>query len=191
MMSLFAKELQDRLYAVGGNDQSTATPAIDIALTSQPYFYLKSKLISDSEAFVDKKTGEEPEHVHLIGYDTLIRLLDTKYYPPANSLSVLEPLFTHHRLRVHLRPGEWGEVQKQHDWVAKLGGPEGQTCLLEELGGKREWVDKIELVDAEEGKGVGVSSSRVRKEVGNGGSLDGLVPDGITRYIAEEGLYKD
>lgn len=192
MMSFFAKELQDRLQSAGGNEQSTATPAIDIALTSQPYFYLKSKLITDSEAYIDKDyKNDEPLHVHLIGYDTLIRLLDTKYYPPSHSLSVLEPLFTSHRLRVHMRPGEWGETKKQYEWVARLAGSADEDGSLEKLGGKKEWVDKIELVGAEEGKGVGVSSSRVRKEASAEGSLDGLVPESITRFISEKGLYRD
>jgi nicotinic acid mononucleotide adenylyltransferase len=49
----------------------------------------------------------------------------------------------------------------------------------------------MEVVEASEGRGVGVSSSRVRKAVREGEGVEGLVTDGIRGYIEREGLYKE
>ena len=43
------------------------------------------------------------EQVHLTGFDTLVRLLDGKYYPPEHTLRPLEGLFERHRVRVTRR----------------------------------------------------------------------------------------
>lgn len=64
---------------------------------------------------------------------------------------------------------------------------------MEGVGGRREWAERIELV---EGRGEGdevVSSTRVRGAVGRGegGVWEGLVTEGVAGWIAGEGLYVD
>lgn len=191
MMYLLASELRSALSSTepaGPADVSESPlPGIDIGVTSQPYFHLKSSAIEGSGIYGDGD-GSGPTHIHIIGYDTLIRLFDTKYYPPSHSLAVLAPFLARHRLRVHLRPGEWGERERQDEWIGRLGGGEG---MLVRLGGRGEWVARMEVVEASEGRGVGVSSSRVRKAVREGEGVEGLVTDGIRGYIEREGLYKE
>jgi nicotinamide-nucleotide adenylyltransferase len=180
---------------------------VDVALTTQPYFHAKSRAIEESgvyapqpsnasrsasdaasntapEASSDVDSG--PTHIHVLGFDTLVRLLDTKYYPPAHTLAPLTPLFSKHRLRVHLRPGETSQVSEQEEFIAGLqtGG------LLKERGGSEEWCGRIEVVRRTDG-GEGVSSSLVRGRVREGGEWEGLVTEGVSDWIGREALYKE
>lgn len=177
------------------NPRGENVPVIDVGLTTEPYFNVKSKVIEDS-GYYHQKDGDGktvpggPTHVHLIGYDTLIRLFDTKYYPPEHSLAVLAPFLDKHRLRIHLRLGEWGERAKQDEWIKRLGAGEGgKKGFLEEKGGRKEWTQRMEIVQPREGEIV--SSSRVREEAKKNGELGGLVTESIFEYIEDEKLYRE
>ena len=164
--------------------------AVDIGITKLPYFIDKSAAITSSGIYQPdpSQTGEQPmEQVHLVGYDTLIRLLDTKYYPPKHTLEPLDGLFDHHRLRVTYRQADnFGSREEQDAYLRGL--KEGK---MEDKGGRREWAEKIEMVA---GKPVGdqaVSSTRVRKavEAGDRELVKELCTQGVGRYILEEGPY--
>lgn len=63
----------------------------------------------------------------------------------------------------------------------------------EDEGGKREWADRITLVD---GRKVGeeiISSTKVREAVKakNESALKKLVTDGVAKWILDEKLYLD
>ena len=75
MMTLFAQELE----------RESAVP-VDVAVTKLPYFHDKATSVDDSGVYQG-----EPEQVHLTGFDTVIRIFDTKYYPPDHNFRVLEP----------------------------------------------------------------------------------------------------
>ena len=141
-----------------------------------------------------EESGEYPSEtlqVHLTGFDTLIRILDPKYYPPTHTLKPLEPFLSKHRMRVTYRTDDqWGAKAVQDEYLAELG--EGRR---EKESGKREWVTegKIEMVEGrKEGEEI-VSSTRVREAVNKGGKglLKKLVTDGVADCILEEGLYKE
>ena len=92
MMNTFAEEIGAATNAI-----------VDVGVTKNPYFHHKAPAIAQS--------GEYPPstpQVYLIGLDTLVRLLNPKYYLPATSISPLSSLFSHAtRLRVTKRiPGE-------------------------------------------------------------------------------------
>lgn len=129
--------------------------------------------------------------MHLTGFDTLIRILDPKYYGPERSLRVLDGFFEKNRLRVTYRTDdEWGIKAAQDDYLRELG--EGRR---ESEGGKREWVTegRIEMVEGtKEGEEV-VSSTKVRKaaKAGDREVLRRLVTKGVAAWILEEGLYTD
>ena len=61
---------------------------------------------------------------------------------------------------------------------------------MEGVGGRREWAERIELV---EGRGAVISSTRVREMVreGDRGGLEALVTRGVAGWIWREGLYGD
>ena len=163
-----------------------AAIGVDIGVTKLPYFIDKATAIEDSGAY----PARTPQ-VHLTGFDTLIRILDPKYYPPAHTLEPLEPFLAKHRLRVTYRTDDqWGARAAQDEYLAEIG--EGRR---EQEGAKREWVreGRIELVEGRaEGEEV-VSSTRVREAVRDGDEvlLRKLVTAGVADWILEEGLYKD
>lgn len=206
MMSLFAQDLQDAISSdvahvapdassvrpptseTKNDDKlhcSTRTvPPIDIGVTKLPYFIDKAVAISTSERYPSGM-----EQVQLTGYDTLIRIFDTKYYPPEHTLTPLAPFLKQHRLRVTLRPDdEWGGGEEQRKFLADLAGG-----TMEDIGGKREWAERIEIVDGRSKEEEAVSSTKAREVAGTGDTeaLERLVTDRVRDWVALEGLYKD
>ena len=161
--------------AAGGGGESE--DGIDIALTPHARFVEKAEAIRGESVYAEAK------RVFILGFDTLARLVDTKYYDPP-TLASLSVLFEGGGVRVHLRPtgeGEEGE-EGQRRWVDGLGG------VLQGKGGRGEWVGEIEVVAAREG--AGVSSSEVRRRVSEGEGLEGLVTEGVEGVVRGEGLYR-
>ncbi|KAL8770309.1 MAG: hypothetical protein Q9209_003945 [Squamulea sp. 1 TL-2023] len=160
--------------------------AVDIGITKHPYYHDKAIVIEESKYYIDPATGEQPQQVHLLGFDSLVRLLNTKYYPPAHTFAPLSALFGRHRVRVTRRMEDgdkYGTVEEQ-DRVRE-GLKRGER---EVEGGKKEWAERIEMV---EGEGEAVSSTRVREGVGKAdwGLVERLVGKGVREYIQEERFY--
>ena len=158
MMTILAQELLNSLPTPPAAEQDIG---VDIGVTKLPYFADKAKSIQQSGVY-----AEVTQQVHLIGFDTLVRLLHTKYYPPTHTLEPLHPFLDKHRLRVTYRADDgWGGKEEQDGYLRELreGKREGE-------GGKREWVTegKIVLVEGRmEGEEV-VSSTKVREAVKQG-----------------------
>ena len=191
MMHIFASDLLSSLHASdpgaqSNTKESTSTVGIDIGVTKLPYFIDKALAIEESGSYPAETT-----QVHLTGFDTLIRILDPKYYPPSHTLAPLEPFLGKHRLRVTYRTDDqWGAKAAQDKYLAELG--EGRR---EKEGGKREWVTEgtIEMVEGrKEGEEI-VSSTRVREAVRKGDRelLMKLVTGGVADWVLEAGLYKE
>lgn len=182
-MSAFATDIAKSL-------RSEANVPIDIGLTKEPYYTDKSTAIEREGKDV---YGSEARHVHLVGYDTLIRFCNPKYYPNHTPpLSALRPFFeAGHRLRVTQRPEdagdasskEFGSVEEQEGYLRgiKEGG-------LEKEGFEAGWRDSIEMV---EGTGVGVSSTRVRNAAKEGrwDEVGGLCTEGVAEWLRDQELY--
>jgi nicotinamide-nucleotide adenylyltransferase len=192
----------------GHESHSPAIPAIDIAVTIHPMFIHKSLAIAQSGSYSaspppsseDSSSPPTPscEQVHIIGYDTLIRLLDTRYYPPEHTLAPLIPFMAAHRLRVtYRRPDpsseaerKWGSREVQHGYLNDLA--EGKR---EDEGGQRVWAVRgvwaVGLTVGAGGGGGVVSSTRARKaaKAGDEGLLRGLVCGGVADWIVKEKLY--
>ncbi|KAL7275977.1 hypothetical protein RUND412_001046 [Rhizina undulata] len=153
-------------------------PAIDIAVTKHARFLDKSSELA-------KHYPELKEQVYLTGYDTLIRILDTKYYPPAYNLEPLETVFRTNRIRCMFRlDDQWGGKREQEEYLSKIrdGSREAEGC-------KREWAEKIELVENE--MEVAISSTKVREAVRQKDEkvLDGLLTKGVKKWVLERNLY--
>ncbi|OTB16216.1 hypothetical protein K445DRAFT_317196 [Daldinia sp. EC12] len=157
--------------------------AVDIAVTTEPYFHAKAHAIAASEFYRD------PEQVYLTGFDTLIRIFNPKYYAPGGMAASLDPFFARSRLRVTMRTdAEWGDAEAQRAYVAALR--EGE---LQRVGGRTEWVERIEMVKGrKEGEEV-VSSTKVREAVRRRDweALKRLVSEDVAGWIREEGLYAE
>jgi nicotinamide-nucleotide adenylyltransferase len=187
LMTIFAVDLLRSLQN-HPDSASYTIPAIDIGVTTAPYYSDKSLAITDSPEG-QKWYPSKPQHIHLIGFDTLTRFFAPKYYqsfsPP---LSALAPYFeADHRLRATLRPDDaYGSEAEQRAFVQNLahGG-------LEAEGGKREWAECVELVNAT--PKAGVSSTVIRKaaKAGEWGVVGELCTEGVAEWVREEGLYED
>jgi nicotinamide-nucleotide adenylyltransferase len=175
MMTLFAHEL---LYDV---QQQGMCPLIDVGLIKQPFFHDKAAAVDESGAYPGP-----PQQVHLIGFDTLIRIFNTKYYPPEHSLKVLEPFLGKHRLRATYRADdEWGNRREQDQYVQDIA--DGKR--LSE-GAESEWAKQLSLVEGrQEGEPV-ISSTLVRNAAKNNpADLDKYVMPTIRDWIISEKLY--
>jgi nicotinamide-nucleotide adenylyltransferase len=185
MMQIFASDLLATLPQSQSPSSSTEPPiGIDIGVTKLPYFIDKALAISQSSAYPPSTT-----QVHLTGFDTLIRILDPKYYPPDMKLRALDGFLAQHRLRVAYRAGDqWGGKAAQDEYLREL-----ELGEREKDGGKREWVTegRIVMCDGREEGEEAVSSTRVREAVKRGDRelLDRLVTSGVAEWILEEGLY--
>lgn len=187
MMTIFASELVQRMRSY--NDEKSAheanVVAVDVGVTKSPLYLDKATVLDRSGQYGDVDSG--PEQVHLTGFDSLIRLLDPKYYPPDHSLHPLQTLFSKHRIRATRRTDDqWGGRKEQDAYVEALAKGE-----KEKDGAKSEWSSKIELVDGRQEGDEVVSSTKVREASRNRDkeALERLVPKGIVDFIFEQRLY--
>ena len=170
---------------------------VDVGITKHPYYSDKALAISQSNFYNggNGTTTGVQEQIHLLGFDSLVRLLDSKYYAPHHTLEGLSEFFNISKVMVRLRggaegsSGQWGSIEEQRRWIDGLDGKGG---LLEQRGGKAEWIDRIEVEEADE-KVEAVSSTKVREAVrkDDWGTLNGLVLADVAAYVRSEGLYQD
>lgn len=191
MMSVCAEELRASLRSEGagsgtGNGHGSGEPdaelSVDVAVTKHPFFMDKAMAIDGSGIYGGA------QQVHLTGYDTVIRIFNSKYYPADQKLRVLEPFLSKHRLRVCYRvdEGKDGDRKEQEEYVEGIG--DGSR---EEEGMKREWRGMVELVDdAEEVEGVSSTDARRAAVDGEVERLEELVGERVAGYVMEKGLYE-
>ncbi|KAE9377795.1 Nucleotidylyl transferase [Stipitochalara longipes BDJ] len=180
MMEIFASSILSEAA------QQVEGLGVDIGVIKLPYFADKAKSIEDSGLYPDST-----QQVHLLGYDTLTRLLATKYYPPMHTLQPLHPFLKKHRLLVTYRADDdWGTRDEQDEYLRDIeeGKRDGD-------GAKKEWVSegRIGMVEGrKEGEEI-ISSTRVREAAkkGNREALEKLVTKGVGDWVLGESLYKD
>ena len=177
MMTLFAHEL---LHDV---QQQGLSPLIDVGLVKQPYFHDKAAAVDESDVYQGA-----PQQVHLIGFDTLIRIFNTKYYPPEHKLRVLQPFLSKHRLRATYRTDdEWGTRGGQDQYVQDIA--HGKRL---DDGAQHEWVGHIAFVEGHREGEDAVSSTLARRTAKNDpAQLDKYVMPTIREWIISEKLYLD
>ncbi|KAF6825420.1 cytidylyltransferase family protein [Colletotrichum plurivorum] len=171
MMHAFAEDLLEEEEEV----------EVDLGLTTRPYFHEKSAVIAEEGGYGGA------EQVYLVGFDTLIRIFDGKYYDDMGA--ALGPFLGRARVRVTMRTDDaWGDEEEQEWYLEGLkdGG-------LEAVGGRAEWAERVEMV---RGRGQGeevVSSTRVREAAarGDGEGLKGLLSNRVREWVVEEGLYRE
>ncbi|KAF2998181.1 hypothetical protein E8E13_003804 [Curvularia kusanoi] len=192
LMTMFAEDFSRTLKQQSA-DTELADLSIDIGLTKEPYYTDKSLAIKET---VPPFYSSDPIHVHLTGYDTLIRFCNPKYYSQHNPpLSALKPFFdAGHKLRVTQRPAdshdkssnEFGTIQEQQKYVDDL-----RNGTREKDGFKSEWSHNIDMVQAS--GGVGISSTRVRNAAKEGRRdiVESLCTEGVAAWIKDQALYSE
>ncbi|KAK7522185.1 uncharacterized protein IWZ02DRAFT_121908 [Phyllosticta citriasiana] len=192
MMTLFAEDLQFEIQKTSKRTASHWSDiSIDIGLTKAPYYTDKTAAITAAQP---NPYPSNPTHVHLIGFDTVTRLLASKYYPAHKPpLSALSSYFeAGHKILVTIRPSDPKDASS-----AAFGTTDQQVKYLEGLvngslegeGFKREWAGQISHLIGQEG--IGVSSSRIRKAAQEQGwsELQKLCSPGVAEWVKEMGLY--
>ena len=207
MMWAFAKDLrgglrEDEQQSDDIDDGDDDGVSIDVCLSRRPYFHEKSEAIARSEFYNPADDGgqERPEQVFLVGYDTLIRILNPKYYgttetgeggddePPIQR--ALNPFFGRARLLVTMRAdAEWGDKDEQSAYVENLSTGDG----LKKAGGNPEWAQRIAVVDGQQEGGLAVSSTLAREAAKRKDQerLRELVTPGVKKWVEGEGLYAE
>ncbi|KAL0636670.1 hypothetical protein Q9L58_004278 [Maublancomyces gigas] len=168
-MSLFASEILH--LAPPGS-------VVDIAITKHARFLDKSGELAQHYPGVQ-------EQVYLTGYDTLVRILDTKYYPVAYTLEPLQAFFESNRIWCMFRTGdEWGgrEAQRAYLEAIKRGDREVEGC-------KKEWGERIEFMDNDLGEPVSSTLVREAAKRQDGEVLGGLLTEKVKNWVLERKLY--
>ncbi|KAF2872769.1 hypothetical protein BDV95DRAFT_628307 [Massariosphaeria phaeospora] len=194
LMTVFAEDLDKELQSKREEEEraDAESVTIDIGLTKEPYYTDKSSAIASTSP---NPYPSAPTHVHLVGYDTLIRFCNPKYYPDHTPpLAALSPFFAAgHKLRVTQRPSvpsdaasaQFGSAGEQARYVQRLrdGGAEKD-------GFERAWAERIEVV-VQPDEGLGVSSTRVRGKAAERDweGVGELCTVGVAAWMREEGLY--
>ncbi|KAK4101781.1 hypothetical protein N658DRAFT_424822 [Parathielavia hyrcaniae] len=194
------------------NPAETETLSVDIGLSTAPYFHDKSDALAELAFYSGNDNNGDSvatEQIFLVGYDTLIRILNPKYYYGGSAVGpavvgqaaaaessaeiphpeetamqkALGPFFSRAKLRVSMRlDKEWG-------------GPEDQTAFVENLlragGVRRGWGDRIELVEGRPAGSDAISSTyaRAAAKERDWDKLDSMVPTEVRWWIEREGLY--
>ncbi|KAI1825223.1 hypothetical protein F4861DRAFT_211269 [Xylaria intraflava] len=203
MMYVFAQgilaEWAQRDISQSNTQADAAYEAVDIAVTTEPYFHAKAQAIAKSDFYYGARewgqsdsaaagdTIIESDQVYLTGYDTIIRIFNPKYYPNNTMKASLDPFFAYARLRVTMRTDDaWGDAAKQVSYLDEL-----RAGALEAAGGRVEWIDKIEMVQGRRDDEAIISSTKVRDAVNNKdwGALKELVGEGVVTWIRDNGLY--
>ena len=167
---------------------SPAPPIVDIGVTKFPYFHDKAQAIAASDDYAAPPAAP-PQQVYLIGFDTLVRILNPRYYPPTLTLTPLAPFLDRHRLRVTYRTDDvWGSHHQQDQYLSDL--VQGKR---DPEGAARGWAQHIELVQGRRDGEHPVSSTKVREAVANGvgDAWHALVPNAVLQCILRERLYQD
>jgi nicotinamide-nucleotide adenylyltransferase len=172
---------EDRLAMMHLFAQSVSEPElVDIAITKHARFLDKAAEL--------EKVYPGAEQTYLTGYDTLIRLLDPKYYPPTHTLEPLEAFFKRGRVVCTMRAGGGlGDVKEQMEFVERIASGE-----REKDGCRKEWAQRIELVEAAP-ESLDVSSTKVREAVKTGDmeALDKYMTKEVKEWVLQRSLYKE
>lgn len=130
MMSLFSSEISTAASV------AAHVAAVDVAVTKHARFLDKAKELETHYEGVD-------EFVFLVGFDTLVRIFDIKYYPEdRHRLDGLDLFFERGVVWCMFRTGDgYGSRAEQEAWLERLRGGE-----LEGVGGRREWAGRIKFI---------------------------------------------
>jgi nicotinamide-nucleotide adenylyltransferase len=157
------------MQLLGKRIEHMSSASVLIALSKYPIFVDKAKEVA--VAFPSAK-----ELVWLVGYDTLIRILDKKYYSGTVEES-LRPFWEKNRLVCAIR----GDEVVEREYIDKIG-----RGLVD--GVPQTWAQYIKVIEPV-GKEESSTKARGAASVGKWEELKRVVPEDIVGYIQREKLY--
>jgi nicotinamide-nucleotide adenylyltransferase len=173
---IMMEDLMHDLYnAEGDSSDADSELRLEVALTSEALF-------TEKAVAIENYYNHDLDLIFLVGYDTLIRLLDVKYYPNGR-LDSLGTFFNKSSLRVSAR----GDDSVLNGYIDALRNGERES-----EGGKKEWADRIQLVSNEEAKGK-ISSTKAREAAQKGDimALKEQCTGSIVDYVLAEDLFRE
>ncbi|KAL2184755.1 Nucleotidylyl transferase [Thermothelomyces heterothallicus CBS 203.75] len=208
MMWAFAQDVQHDLRMSFGNRQAVPEAqglSVDLGLATVPYFHEKSAALAEAGFYKGQRDPDdddlaETEQVFLVGYDTLVRIFNPKYYglletasqvataEPTPLQKALDPFFGRAKLRVTMRADDkWGGANEQVAYLENLLHAEG----LNKVGGIRAWESRIEMADGHKAGTEVISSTYARAAAKKRdlGRLDLMVTPRVRWWIEQENLY--
>lgn len=144
--------------------------------------------LTDKARFVDKKLSivnyikseqkkeAATELSFLVGYDTLIRILNPKYYLPVTLCTALEYFFMNLDLFCLSRDSPQESLQDQVNFVRNIANGEIE-------GVPKDWATKIHLLTNEGSETSSISSSAVRNMINKGKNWQNLLIPEVRNYI--------
>lgn len=166
---------EDRLEMMHRFAASFPTRNVDIAITKHSLFVSKA---GDIAAAYPGAAQTYP-----MGFDTLVRVLDARYYTGPEGMGVLQRFFGGgNRVLCKLR-GKNLEAQREYLEIIRRGEREGEGC-------KREWADSIELLEAAPRPGLSSTAVREAAERGDEEALDGMLTKDVKEWVVQRGLYR-
>ncbi|KAI9258033.1 hypothetical protein BDA99DRAFT_561472 [Phascolomyces articulosus] len=148
-----------------------------VGTTASGRFIDKAKALEET---LDTNNDKKHEFYFIVGHDTMVRLLDPKYYQGVPVEKALAPFFQHSRLICVDRPGFgdmesfWEQVKQDHPW------------LLQEEENK-----KVERIELKNNQAQNISSTLARSMVfkHQWDQLNTVVDPKISDYIRQHKLY--
>ncbi|OAA69813.1 cytidylyltransferase [Cordyceps fumosorosea ARSEF 2679] len=196
MIYAFARRLQEELRGQGDE------VPVDMALTSEPFFSGKADALRAASWYPG---AELLPMEFIVGFDTLVRILDPKYYkgeasqtgegaagsghqekggveaaargrrPQTPMMRALDPFFTHASLRVMLRPGE------------DYGGRDAQRSYIAALGGAAQGDATGSSLDEVGGDASWMRKVHVLSDEETGGTVAEGVSSSRVRQLVHDG----
>ncbi|EGV61436.1 nicotinamide-nucleotide adenylyltransferase [Yamadazyma tenuis] len=158
----------DMIYKFGQNLLTHDSLNYTICVSKSPKFVEKSLEIN--QIFEGTKT-------YLLGFDTLVRVFNPKYYVPLTITEALDEFVLSNNFFCLTRETE---VYHQVEYLNALKS--GKTDL------PSSWGDRIELAVNKENNSV-ISSSDIRSRFNSNSSVDNLTTSDIIEYVQENQIY--
>lgn len=171
----------DMMCLLADHIQNSLNISVSVALTNHAKFVDKSNVVRD---WVNEVIGEisKVRFSFLLGFDTLIRVFDPKYYKPFPISDALDGFMKLNDFFCLTRTDDINSnLEDQHRYLQDIA--ENKTDL------PTEWARKIHLIEGEE-KSLEISSSTIRK----GAALHNEewkyhVTSTVAAFIERENLY--
>ncbi|EPX73755.1 uncharacterized protein SOCG_02973 [Schizosaccharomyces octosporus yFS286] len=161
------------LLSIANADKAEAPASLDVRLAMLKALYrlIKNRSVSIAlckyPLFAEKcvclsKYCSPKEQTYLVGFDTLIRILNCKYYPENSIQKVMNPFFERSRIVCFYRETDDPTADElQELYPSKLEKGELQDVALE-------WSSRIQFARLNGNMGKNVSSTAIRKAISSG-----------------------
>lgn len=147
--------------------------------------------VSKSAKFVDKSIGirvnlfETGKIVYLLGFDTITRVLDPKYYVPQTLEEAMDDFMSHTGFFCLTR-GEEGDKDDSEEFIKQTKYVDDISSGVFEPSIPRKWGSNIQI-EVNNNSYCSISSSQIRKSLiqKDYTSVEGKLPASILEYIIE------